>query len=57
MVKLDTDLPLPMPLEEMKIAPRYPELLKAVTECEFKSLLQELTAESQISRIAQGELF
>ena len=57
MVKLDTELPLPMPLEEMRIIPKYPELLKAVEECEFKSLLQELVAESRRSVPVQSELF
>lgn len=47
MVKLETDLPLPIPLENLKIAPKYPELMKALEECEFKSLLAEIRAEAE----------
>jgi 5'-3' exonuclease len=47
MVKLDTDLPLPVPIEQLKIEPRYPELLKALEECEFKSLLEEVRQEAE----------
>jgi len=46
MVKLDLDLPLPEPLEALKIEPRYPELIAAVEQCEFKSLLHEIQAEA-----------
>jgi DNA polymerase-1 len=62
MVKLDTDLPLPAPLDALRIEPRYDELLAAVEKCEFKSLLQEIQAESAAIRTVQsgsqqGELF
>ena len=61
MVKLDTDLPLPAPLEELRIEPRYPELIAAIERCEFKSLLQEVQAEAagagKANAGTQGELF
>ncbi|MGA3170022.1 MAG: 5'-3' exonuclease H3TH domain-containing protein [Chthoniobacteraceae bacterium] len=62
MVKLDLDLPLPAPLDDLKITPRYDELIAAVEHCEFKSLLQEIRAEaattgSEAGGGTQGELF
>jgi len=61
MVKLDTDLPLPAPLEELGIEPRYDQLIATVERCEFKSLLQEIRAEAamagQTKSQEQGELF
>jgi len=62
MVKLDLDLPLPEPLEALKIEPRYDELIATVERCEFKSLLQEIQAEAAVAgRVQtggqQGELF
>jgi len=52
MVALDLDLPLPVPISGMGIAPRYPELLEALRRCEFRSLTQEIEAESKRSVIA-----
>lgn len=63
MVKLDTDLPLPLPLDELTIQPRYAELIAALECCEFKSLLLEVRAEAAtaaqkpVSESPQGELF
>ncbi len=62
MVKLDLDLPLPEPLEALRIEPRYEELIAAVERCEFKSLLQEIQTEAAARGKAgpggmQGELF
>jgi len=59
MVRLDKDLPLPVPLDDLRIAPRYPELIAAMADCEFKTLLAELEAEAPKSLPAkvQGELF
>jgi 5'-3' exonuclease len=58
MVKLDTDLPVPMPVEDLKIRPKYDELITALTYCEFKSLLEEVKTEAlQFSKTVQGELF
>ena len=63
MVRLDDHLALPEPWQSLEIHPRYPELLAALRDCEFKTLLKEIEAESGISAPApapvgvQGELF
>ena len=60
MVKLDKDLPLPLPLEGLRIEPRYDELIAAVQHCEFKSLMLEIQAEAAAAgkaKVQQGELF
>jgi hypothetical protein len=59
MVKLDLDLPLPAPVEDLKIQPRYTELVAAMELCEFRSLLQEIKNEVQANNVtpSQGELF
>ena len=59
-ITLDLDLPLPVALEALRIAPRYPELVAALEQCEFKGLLAEVREEG--GRVAsavhsQGELF
>ena len=57
MVELDCDTPLPLPLDDLRIAPDYPALLEALEKCEFKSLLEEVRAEQAKSGTAkQGEL-
>lgn len=57
MVKLDADLPLPLPVRELKVVPRFPELLAELERCEFKSLLQEVREEaSRGERVEQREL-
>ncbi len=53
MVRLDTDLPLPVPLDELVIAPRYDELIGALEWCEFRSLLAEVRAEKKA--VASGK--
>jgi DNA polymerase-1 len=64
MVRLDTDLPLPVPLDALRLAPRYPELIAALEVCEFKGLTAEVRAEAGAPSAAapaplpaQGELF
>ena len=61
MVRLDLDLPLPAPLDDLKIQPRYDELLASLEQCEFKSLLAEVKAEAVLRNApigtTQGELF
>ena len=61
MVRLDLDLPLPSPLDSLTIRPRYAELIAALENCEFKSLLAEVKAEAPKAAAApassQGELF
>jgi len=61
MVKLDTDLPLPEPVEALRIEPRYESLLATLQRCEFKGLFQEIQAEAAAftakTQGEQGELF
>ena len=47
MVRLDTDLPLPVPLDDLVIAPKYDELIAAFERCEFRSLLAEVRSEAK----------
>ncbi len=45
MVALDLDLPLPAPIPTMTIAPRYPELIEALRNLEFRGLTAEVERE------------
>jgi DNA polymerase-1 len=57
MVDLDCDLELPVPIDELRIEPDYPNLIRRLEECEFKSLLQEVRDEAaRIGSGAQGNL-
>lgn len=49
MVRLDTDLPLPVPVAEMHIRPNYPRLIESIAKYEFRTLLAEITKESGLS--------
>jgi len=46
MIELDCDMPLPVALDDLRIAPDYPRLIEALEKCEFKSLLEEVRAEA-----------
>ncbi len=46
MVELDCAIELPVAIDELRIRPRYPELIEALEKCEFKSLLQEVRDEA-----------
>jgi len=46
MVDLDCDLELPVPIDQLRIEPSYPDLIRALEQCEFKSLLQEVRDEA-----------
>jgi 5'-3' exonuclease len=46
MVDLDCDLELPVPIDQLRIEPDYPNLIRALEQCEFKSLLQEVRDEA-----------
>jgi 5'-3' exonuclease len=46
MVALDCHLDLPVPINGLRIRPRYGELISAMEKCEFKSLLQEVRDEA-----------
>jgi len=47
MVRLDLDLPLPRPFEDLGITPRWPELIAALEKCDFKGLLAEVKADAE----------
>jgi DNA polymerase-1 len=65
MVRLDDHLALPSPWQSLQIRPRYPELLAALRDCEFQSLLKEIEVEAGLTLPSpapsttnvQGELF
>ena len=58
MVRLDEDLPMPVSWESLEISPRHPELIAALKDCEFKSLVSEIEAEAaKAAPPLQGELF
>jgi len=60
MVRLDKDLPLPVPLEELELRPRFADLIESLRKCEFKSLLTEIEAEAATLAprpLAQGQLW
>jgi len=58
MVALECDLPLPVALEELQIAPRYDELVAELEAFEFKSLTEEVRREGEAARQPlQSELF
>ena len=46
MVDLDCDLEMPIAIKDLQIAPDYPNLISALEQCEFKSLLQEVRSEA-----------
>ena len=52
MVDLDCDLELPVPIDELRINPDYPSLIRVLEQCEFKSLLQEIRDEA--ARVGSG---
>ena len=46
MVALDLDLPLPIPITEMSVVPDYPQLIRELSKCEFRSLTAEVEREA-----------
>lgn len=52
MVDLDCHLELPVPIDKLRIEPDYPNLIRALEQCEFKSLLQEVREEA--ARVDNG---
>ena len=63
MIRLDLDLPLPTPIDELKILPRWQELIAELEKCDLKSLIAEVRAEEAgvnsrvVVESTQGELF
>jgi 5'-3' exonuclease len=57
MVNLDCHMELPVPIDELRIEPDYSNLIRALEQCEFKSLLQEVRDEAaRIGGSAQRNL-
>src|ERR1700693_6248441 len=57
MVELDCEMELPMPIDDLKVQPAYPALIRELEKCEFKSLLQEVKIEAaRAASSAQTEL-
>ncbi len=57
MVELDCHLPLPLPIDDLRITPDYPRLIESMERYEFKSLLQEVRDEfARAGTVVQGEL-
>ena len=57
MIALDDDLPLPKALEDLRITPQYNLLIPALEECEFRTLVKEVEAESERQNtLQQAEL-
>jgi 5'-3' exonuclease len=52
MVDLDCHLELPVPIDGLRIQPDYPNLIRVLEQCEFKSLLQEIRDEA--TRVGDG---
>src|ERR671930_2298856 len=52
MVDLDCHLELPISIDEIQMKPDYPNLIHALEQCEFKSLLQEIRDEA--ARVGSG---
>ncbi|HYK23479.1 MAG TPA: 5'-3' exonuclease H3TH domain-containing protein [Candidatus Acidoferrum sp.] len=46
MVDWDCHLELPVPIDGLRIQPDYPNLIRVLEQCEFKSLLQEIRDEA-----------
>ncbi len=53
MIALDDELPLPKALEDLGIVPQYDHLIAALQECEFKTLVKEIEAESDKRKTLQ----
>jgi 5'-3' exonuclease len=57
MIALDDELPLPKALEDLRIVPQYDPLIVALQDCEFRTLVKEVEAESErSSTLQQAEL-
>jgi 5'-3' exonuclease len=57
MVELDCHMELPARIDDLKIRPDYPSLIRELERCEFKSLLQEVKEEAaRVATSTQAEL-
>lgn len=69
MVRLDCDLALPVALDDLRVEPRWAEMIAAMEACEFRGLTAEVRADAAAAgfgapaekqagpSMAQGELF
>lgn len=58
LVRLETDLPLPLPLDALGITPDHPAMAALAKRCEFRSLLAEYEKlASSAGSLSQGMLF
>lgn len=58
LVRLDENLPLPVPLQDLKVEPDFAAVVALAKQCEFRSLLAEYEKlAKEKSRGSQGELF
>ena len=47
MVRLDDDLPLPKPIDALRVEPDYAALVADLEHCEFRGLLADYKAEAE----------
>jgi len=52
MVELDCHMELPVAINDLRIRPDYPALIKELEKCEFKSLMQEVKDEAARARVS-----
>ncbi|HEY6070204.1 MAG TPA: 5'-3' exonuclease H3TH domain-containing protein [Chthoniobacterales bacterium] len=52
MVELDCHMELPVPIDDLRITPNYPALIKELEKCEFKSLMQEVKDEAARAQVS-----
>ena len=57
LVRLDNDLPLPIPIDKLAVRPDPPAMLEVARRCEFRSLLAEYEKLVAAGSSRQGELF
>ena len=57
LVRLDRDLPLPVPVDDLAVRPDPRAMLEVARRCEFRSLLAEYEKLVAADRSKQGELF
>jgi DNA polymerase-1 len=57
MVELDCDTPLPVPLDDLRLRPDYPGLIRVCEDWELKSVLKEVQDEAaKVGVATQSEL-
>jgi len=57
LVRLETELPLPVSLDALAICPNAEAIMEIARRCAFRSLLAEYQKSSTLPRETQGELF